>query len=179
MSKINNENKEIIKKLNEGNQKYVSKNQDKIVRFSEKQNPKIALLTCSDSRVIPEYIFSKSIGDVFVVRVAGNITIDPSVISSFEYAVEYLNINLIIIMGHTKCGAISLAEKCTNNDCGPLLNEIKKSFNLQYDHVKNNTINQLKLLPKRSNIIKKALNENKIEIVGAIYNTQDGSVEFL
>ena len=82
-------------------------------------------------------------------------------------------------MGHTNCGAISLAEKCNNNDCGPLLNEIKRSFNLQYDHVKSNTINQLKMLPKRSNIIKKALNENKIEIIGAIYNTHDGSVEFL
>lgn len=175
----NNKKKDLIENLKRNNKKYISENKKQISKYKEIQKPKIALLTCSDSRVIPEYIFSKTLGDIFVVRVAGNVAIDNSVISSLEYAVENLKVNLIILMGHTNCGAIYVAEKCKKDDCGPIINEIKKSFSLFNNHVLSNTMYQVDKLPKRSKIIANALNERRIDIIGAIYNLEDGLVEFL
>ena len=69
----------LIEELESWNKKYSKKNKNIFKKFLKGQSPKIAILTCSDSRVIPEYIFNKSIGDLFVIRVAGNVAFDPSV----------------------------------------------------------------------------------------------------
>ena len=72
------------------------------------QQPFAVVLTCADSRVPPELIFDRGVGDLFVVRTAGNV-IDPVVIGSIEYAVEHLHVPQIIVMGHTRCGAVTAA----------------------------------------------------------------------
>ena len=170
---------ELIKELIDGNKKYITNKRNEIVKYIPGQKPKIAILTCSDSRVIPEFIFNKSIGELFVVRVAGNIAIGETVIKSLEYAVDNLKVKLLIILGHTGCGAIKAAEESMESDCGELLGEIKKSFTLGENHPLCNLSRQLSMLPKRSRIIDKEINESKIKLIGAIYNLESGVVEFL
>jgi carbonic anhydrase len=128
--------------------------------------------------VIPEFIFDKSIGDIFVVRVAGNVAMDASVLSSIEYAVEHLKVDLLLILGHTNCGAVISAEKSTDTS-NELLNEIRKCFPLHDNHFLSNIMYQLDLLPKRSKIISNAIEEGTFSIIGALYNLKNGSVEFI
>src|SRR3954453_10797266 len=78
------------------------------IQLSKAQHPKAVILTCSDSRVPPEFIFDKGLGDLFVIRVAGNIS-DDAVVASIEYAVEHLHTSLVVVMGHKNCGAIGAA----------------------------------------------------------------------
>lgn len=75
------------------------------------QSPVAAVLACSDSRVGPELVFDQGLGELFVVRVAGNI-IDDTVLGSLEYAVEHLDVGVILIMGHSSCGAVTTACAC-------------------------------------------------------------------
>ena len=85
------EHEEIIKNLQKSNKTYAKENKNLINKFIKEQKPRIALVTCSDSRVIPEKIFQKSIGEIFTIRVAGNLIVDPTILSSLEYAVNHLN----------------------------------------------------------------------------------------
>jgi carbonic anhydrase len=99
-------------KLLEGNKRFVSGNLAKKDFSLEKrkellkgQNPYTVVVGCSDSRVPPEIIFDQGLGDIFVIRVAGNV-LDPVSLGSIEYAVEHLKTSLIVILGHTRCGAV-------------------------------------------------------------------------
>ena len=94
-------------------------------QLSKGQKPFAVVLTCADSRLTPEYIFNQGLGDLFVLRVAGNIA-DPYVLGSVEYALEHLHVPLVVIVGHEKCGAVEAAlgqEKPTGN-LGKLIGEI-------------------------------------------------------
>jgi carbonic anhydrase len=174
-----NKTEEIIKELQNANIKYASEKASIFPKQISKQNPKIAVLTCADSRVIPEYIFRKDIGEIFTIRIAGNITSDPSIITSLEYAIEHLKIDLLIIMGHTNCGAVKAAEHTTDTT-NELFNEIKNSFKLNpNNHIKANLQRQIEMLPKRSKIVQKALIQKKLKLIGAIYRLEDGKVEFI
>ena len=103
---------EAKKKLIEGNQKYLDAKAgtgdiSKALRLQtaeQGQHPYAIVITCSDSRVIPESIFSAGIGDLFVIRVAGNV-LDNHQLGSIEYAAEHLGTKLIVMLGHTRCGA--------------------------------------------------------------------------
>jgi carbonic anhydrase len=174
-----NKTEVIIKELHNANIKYASEKASIFPKHISKQNPKIAVLTCADSRVIPEYIFRKDIGEIFTVRIAGNITSDPSILTSIEYAVEHLKIDLLIIMGHTNCGAVKAAEQITDT-ANELFNEIKNSFNLNpNNHIKANIQRQIEMLPKRSEIVHKALIQKKLKLIGVIYQLEDGKVDFI
>lgn len=168
----------IIKDLIAGNKIYSEKNKSTIKKYKKKQSPKVAILTCSDSRVIPEYIFNKSIGELFIIRVAGNIAFENSVLKSIEYAVDHLKVNHVIILGHTNCGAVKASEETKEND-NFLLNEIKKSFNLDKNHFKANILRQIEMIPKRSEIIKEKIQNNNLKLIGALYKIETGNVEFM
>lgn len=106
---------EALAKLKEGNRRFVENqlthpHEDMQWRFSlvDKQEPYAVVVTCSDSRVTPEIIFDQGLGDLFVIRVAGNVAKDK-VIGTIEYAVEHLGVNLIVVMGHESCGAVGAA----------------------------------------------------------------------
>ncbi len=77
-----------------------------LARLSKKQEPFVAILTCSDSRVSPVKIFNLSLGEAFVVRVAGNSASDQSALGSLEYAVDHLHVKYLLVLGHTGCGAV-------------------------------------------------------------------------
>ena len=107
---------ETIKKLLEGNQKYLTSEKGagdispriRLKTAGEGQNPYAIIITCSDSRVIPEAIFQCGIGDLFVIRLAGNV-IDNHQLGSIEYAADHLGTKLIMVLGHTHCGAVDAA----------------------------------------------------------------------
>jgi len=173
------QNNEVISNLKQKNTLYQSDYLDTFSHHIKGQSPEIAILTCADSRVIPEFIFNATLGELFVVRVAGNIAIDETVIASLEYAVNHLAIGHLIIIGHTHCGAVKAAETSPESD-SLLLREIQKGFYLdEQNHVKANLTRQLNMLPKRSASINQAINEGSLQLLGAIYHLKDGHVEFI
>lgn len=108
--------REALEKLKAGNARYVEDrrkrpNADLSRRVSlvGGQAPFAIILSCADSRVIPEMIFDQGMGDLFVIRVAGNISDNDAVLGSIEYAAVHLNVNLILVLGHQSCGAVTAA----------------------------------------------------------------------
>ena len=169
---------EVLNHLLQKNKSFQDHYKSESEKHVKGQAPKIAVLTCADSRVIPEHIFQASIGELFVVRIAGNIAIDETVISSLEYAVDHLHITHLIILGHTFCGAVNAAEQAKDTNSALLL-EIQKSFLSQDNHILANLNRQLRLLPQRSMSIKHAMEQEKLKLIGALYDIKDGSVTFL
>lgn len=107
-----NINENSLEKLVSGNQRFINENsihphQDKktVLKNQNEQHPFAVVLTCSDSRVSPEVLFDQGLGDLFVIRNAGNLISDIDM-GSIEYAVEHLDVELIVVLGHTECGAI-------------------------------------------------------------------------
>lgn len=106
---------EALQRLQEGNQRYVSgwrlhprQGADRRAEVLSGQQPFAVVLTCSDSRVPPEIIFDQGLGDLFVIRVAGNV-VDEIGLASIEYAVAHLHTPLVVVLGHTRCGALTAA----------------------------------------------------------------------
>jgi carbonic anhydrase len=106
---------EALSRLIEGNTRYRGDraqhphgDQARRVEVSSGQSPIAVVLTCADSRVVPELIFDQGIGDLFVIRLAGNI-VDPAILGSIEYAVAHLDTKLVLVLGHQSCGAVTAA----------------------------------------------------------------------
>ena len=179
--------KEAIKRLKEGNEKYISTDtfqsdvsSSVLEHFARNgQEPYAIIISCSDSRVIPERIFHAAIGDLFTIRVAGNV-IDDHQLGSIEYAAGHLGTNLIVVLGHTQCGAVSAA---ISHDPGGYIkyitDEIKNAIGDEKDDFKAACLNV-----KRSiDIIESSLEiqkdeEQGLRVIGAIYHIEDGRVEF-
>lgn len=150
------------------------------------QNPFAAILTCSDSRVTPEFIFDRGIGDLFVIRNAGNI-VDNTTLGTLEYGVTVLNIPVILVLGHTNCGTISSTVKDIQhtenfisiiNKIQPLIDkEVKSVKAIEKTMLKNikQSVDQITL----SSVIKKYIDDKKVQVQGAVYNIKTGKVEFL
>lgn len=163
------------------------------IKISTEQHPRAVILTCSDSRVAPELVFDKGLGDLFVIRVAGNIS-DDAVIGSIEYAVEHLHTSLVVVMGHKNCGAIAAAvadlqsERNNINDhIRTLTDKIEQAIaavNLnEKDPVKkallsNISFTVLSLKGSRPEL-NEAVKAGKLKIVGAVYDVTTGKVEWL
>ena len=118
-------NKQFLNELE--NNAELKKRRDNLVKG---QHPDTLIITCSDSRVVPEYIFNASLGELFVIRTAGNV-INEGELATVEYAIEHLKVKRIIVLGHTHCGAIHAA---INNEHGmyldPILNRIKTNISI-------------------------------------------------
>ena len=182
---------EAIKELKEGNEEFISGNTAKLrADLAENgQAPYAVVLTCSDSRVAPEVLFNTTMGELFTIRTAGNV-VDEFEIGSVEYGVEHLGAPLVVIMGHSNCGAVSAAvggeaEGFIQNiidEITPSVEEAKKTetdesavaalaenLNIQ------NTIEKL----HTSTILNELESQGFVKIIGAKYDIKDGSVEFL
>ena len=151
------------------------------------QKPFAVVLTCADSRLTPEFIFNQGLGDLFVVRVAGNIA-DPFVLGSVEYAVEHLHVPLIVLLGHEKCGAVeaALGEEKPMGNLGKLVAEIDVGKDLPAGKeaalaaaIKNNVRHQTRLLTERSDVIKEHVATSKVRIVSGVYQLATGKVDWL
>jgi carbonic anhydrase len=154
------------------------------------QTPFAVILTCSDSRVPPELIFDQAFGDIFVVRVAGNV-IDPVTLGSVEYAAEHLHAPLVVIMGHTRCGAVdaAVAGGAAPGDIAAIVRRIKPAVTLAKaggatgaDLAPRSVLLNVKLQTKaaeQSQILEGLVREGKLEIVGAVYDIRSGEITWL
>lgn len=187
-----------LKKLMDGNQHFVlgqpAQKETGAVRRTELvkgQSPSAVVLTCSDSRVPPELIFDQGLGEIFVIRVAGNVT-DPVALGSIEYAVEHLHVPLVIVMGHDRCGAVAatLEGGKPEGNIRAIVRKIapavrrakttgKKGDELLEAAVIENVWNVATSLTRESKIIQKLVDEKKLKIVAAKYSLESGKVELL
>lgn len=177
---------EALSKLKAGNERYltVSSNpgdvspQIRQKTCDEGQTPYAIVITCSDSRVIPESIFTAGIGELFTIRVAGNV-MDHHQLGSVEYAADHLGTNLVVVLGHTHCGAVGAA---VSSDPGGFIkyitDEIKKAIGDEKDELKASRLN----VERSVSIIKEQLkltDESPLKVCGAIYHIDSGKVEFM
>jgi len=191
---------EAKKILVEGNKRFVTGNLSNKDLSSNKrislcingQSPIAAVLTCSDSRVAPEIIFDQSLGDLFVIRNAGNIA-DIITLGSIEYAVENLGVSLIIILAHEKCGAVkaTIDGKKVSSNLKSIINTIAPSLKkVQLAHkdkgleqiqseVENENAKQSAKVLLKSSIIKKLIISGELNILSAKYYLETGEVKFL
>jgi carbonic anhydrase len=152
------------------------------------QNPHCAILTCADSRVPPELVFDQGLGDIFDVRVAGNTAGDDAV-ASLEYAAEHLHVPLIVVMGHTHCGAVSAAVEggTLPGKLPGLIAELRpaveESAHEPGDRIENAVRDNVALVVKQLLAAKPVLSElvatGKLRIVGAVYSLETGKVDWL
>ena len=152
------------------------------------QHPHCALLTCADSRVAPEIVFDQGLGDVFDVRVAGNVAADADV-ASLEYAAEHLHVPLIVVMGHSHCGAVSAAlEGGTLPGKLPDLMALIRPAVDQSAHepgdrvanaVRDNVVLVVQQLMSAKPVLAELVETGKLRIVGAVYSLETGKVEWL
>jgi len=188
--------KDAYKILVDGNQRFVNNikaHRDlkaQVYETSEGQFPFAVILSCIDSRVPAELVFDQGIGDIFSVRIAGNV-INKDVLGSMEYACKIGGSKILVVMGHTNCGAITAA--CNNLELGnmtDLLAKIKPSMmvvkigkefnNKQIDLVsKINVAHSIETIRQESTILNQLEKDGVIEIVGAFYSVQSGMVSFL
>ena len=184
-----------VVRLKEGNTRFLQNRETERDLLSQVQQtgsgqfPFAALLSCIDSRVPAELVFDQGIGDIFNVRVAGNI-VNEDVLGSLEYSCKVAGSKLVLVLGHTRCGAVTSA--CKHVELGnitPLLEKIQPAVRsivkgdlspelIEEVSIKNveNSIDQIR---ERSPILKEMEDKGEIAIVGAIYDVASGSVEFL
>jgi carbonic anhydrase len=174
-----------LQMLKEGNARYlrgkfIDKGTYKDDReiLSGGQKPFAAVLTCSDSRVAPEIFFDQKLGDIFVVRNAGNIA-DTTALGSLEYAVEHLKSRLIVVCGHSKCGAVTAA--CSNGELPPNIKHIVNHIQPAVDRggdldkvIQRHVANMVEQI--QSDEIVKNLG---VLVIGACYDVHTGEVQWL
>ena len=165
---INRGNKEFINRVN--NDKSLKDRRDELVKG---QHPETLIITCSDSRVVPEIIFNCSLGDIFVIRTAGNV-INEGELATVEYAIEHLKVKHIIVLGHTHCGAVHATIK---NEKGryldPILNRIRKNINGINDEYLASKENAL----KEANYVKEKFPQYEGIIESKIYDIETSKVD--
>lgn len=181
---------EALKRLKEGNSRFVADNLKEATPPSrqrldtaEKQRPIAIILTCADSRTAPEYIFDKGIGVLFVVRVAGNVG-GPEVYASMEYAVGVLKAPLIVVLGHSNCGAVEAVVKGKDLPTEHLRNLtrlIRTGDNLKDldAAIHNNVLAQTEEITRQSSLLKEFASTGRIRIVPAVYDLKSGEVRWL
>jgi carbonic anhydrase len=185
----------LLTQLTEGNKRFAesklshpNQSTGRIKETAKGQNPFAVILTCSDSRVPPEIIFDQGLGDLFVIRSAGNL-VDDIGLGSIEYAVEHLGVHLIVVLGHERCGAVEAAVKGGEapghieslvKAIHPAVEEAKKE---KGDLLDNSVLANIRTivgkLKSNEPILKELVSEKKVEIIGAHYDLDDGSVTII
>jgi carbonic anhydrase len=184
-----------LQRLIEGNARFVAgqaihpdQSNERRVALAGGQAPFAIVLTCSDSRVAPELFFDQGLGDLFVIRNAGNV-LDDHVIGSMEYAVEHLHVPLIIVVGHEKCGAVTAAVAggavpghlhSVTDDLAPAVEQAKSlPGDLVDNAVRANAERAAEVLTHVEPVLKEAAGRTNLLIVAAYYNLDTGKIEIL
>lgn len=184
-----------LQMLIEGNRRYTNGKAEHPHQSGERraevlagQHPFVILLSCSDSRVPPEVFFDQGIGDLFIIRNAGNI-VDDVVLGSIEYAAEHLGVPLVMVLGHTKCGAVTATVQGGEvpGHIGSIVETIKPAVAASKgqpgDAVLNATLANVRLMVdqiKHSHpILAEMVQHGKLNVVGAVYHLDSGAVEVL
>ncbi|MGP1717813.1 MAG: carbonic anhydrase [Methylophilus sp.] len=194
--------REALDILIEGNRRFTSDIEEEkdfkalIQITKDKQHPFASFLSCSDSRAPVELLFDQALGDIFSVRLAGNIASDKAM-GSLEFASKYLGSKLIVVMGHTSCGAVKAAcDDFKDGHIGEIINLIKPAIRHEKtvaDPAQRNSKNpdfvekinelsvryQIDTIIRSSDIVDDMIQSKQIAIVGAIYDISTGKVNFL
>lgn len=189
-----------FEELKMGNQRFLTGKTRKdgqaakdIVRLSSEQAPNSVVLSCSDSRVPPEAVFDQKLGEMFTVRSAGE-TLSPEAIASIEFAIAKLGTHLVVVMGHTNCGAVKAAvetiegKSAGSESLDKLVADIRPQINSglgEHHPSKNlkaeswlNAKGVAKDLVRRSSLLSKAVENGKVKVQVGLYDLETGSVEF-
>lgn len=179
-----------IRRLKEGNQRFVDNNPSQ-KNFVEQraavlagQQPYAIVLYCSDSRVPVEHIFDAGIGEIFGIRDAGNI-VDPITLGSIEYAVEHLKSPLLVVLGHTKCGAVTAAcqTEHAHGNIGSVVSSIQEAANaggrIPEKAVFENIKCVLAKIRGNSGLVSDFEKKGALKVISAMYSLETGKVEFL
>lgn len=187
---------EALIRLKAGNQRFVEGRSDhprqdisRIKEVASAQRPFATIIGCSDSRVPNEIIFDQGLGDLFIVRTAGQVSTYASW-GSIEFAEEVLGTKLIVVLGHTQCGAVSAAVNLPEvpGHIVTLVNAIKPAVDKARTHkpgdlldaaIRQNVTMQVEQLKALEPLLAKRVREGSIRIVGALYHLDSGQVEFL
>jgi carbonic anhydrase len=186
--------------LKQGNKRFINNlriNRDHLEMANitaEKQFPFAAILSCSDSRTAAEFIFDQGLGDIFSIRLAGNIA-SRNAVGSMEYACKYLGSKLIVVLGHTNCGAVRAA--CADlrlDNLNDLLDHIRLAIMSEKKTKKDrnvdnkaflksitnqNVLHNIEVVMERSAILRQMMQEKKIAIIGGVHDLETGKVLFL
>ena len=195
---------EALIQLQEGNQRFVEGKSTRNTNYTQRRNelvdgqtPFAIILGCSDSRVPTEIVFDQGLGDLFVIRIAGNI-VAPSQIGSIEFAVETFQTPLVVVLGHTRCGAVAATlnqirqpqasrtqhlrsiVECIRPAVEPLS---ETRANLAYEHlleraIRSNVRMSVNQLRHGSSFLEKMYDSGSLWIVGAEYSLESGEVDF-
>lgn len=184
---------EVLDRLKAGNDRFVADSLDGKLQDSSRrgaltggQDPYAIILSCADSRVVPELAFDTGLGEIFVVRVAGNVANNSS-IASIEYAVAHIGTPVIVVLGHQSCGAVTAAVNGGDNghNLNHLLSHITPALAASgegasvNDVVRKNAELTAQEMVDRSAIIRGAVEAGKCKIVPAYYHLETGQVEYL
>jgi len=189
---------EALRRLMKGNERYVEGVSRRHDFKTERealvggQNPYAGILSCADSRIAPEYAFDSGRGDLFVCRVAGNFANDDT-IASLEYASAILSVPLILVLGHGACGAVSATIKSLKDNTTlpghlpSLVSNLAPAVKATRDQpgdplanaIRQNVIDNVAKLKSATPILKSAMEQGKLKIVGGIYRLVDGKVELI
>lgn len=178
-----------LKRLQDGNQAFLSSHTGtgdvspaiRLKTHTDGQHPYAIIICCSDSRMIPDAIFSAGIGDLFVIRVAGNV-IDDHQLGSIEYAAEHLGCGLVMVLGHTHCGAVDAAiNHAPTGYTRFITDEIKRAIGDETDPFKASCLNvhHSREVIESSLAICKDEEQYGLKVVEAIYHIDTGLVEVL
>lgn len=187
-----------LDRLMQGNQRYVeglTRRHDFLTEreaLVSAQNPYAAVLGCADSRIAPEYAFDTARGDLFAVRVAGNLVNDDG-LASLEYGVAVLSIPLLMVLGHEGCGAVEAGLKMARDGASypghiqglaasiaPSAQAVlKHKGNVLDNAIAQNVRDNLKQLTERSTLLRDAVAEGRLKIVGGVYRLANGKVELI
>ena len=190
---------EALAKLKEGNARYVAEPQlceteleSRRAQVAKGQAPWAAILSCADSRVPPELVFGGvNVGELFVCRNAGNIA-DFATIGTLEYGTEHLGVPLVVVLGHTSCGAVAAACEASLNGAKfsgylgqlidsimPVAKELCKEGQPTLDVIRGSASRTAKMIANDSEVVKRLVTEGKVKVVSAIYDIDTGVVEFI
>ena len=180
--------------LVQGNQRFINnlqKDHDHLEMINETregQYPFAVILSCMDSRASAELVFDQGLGDLFSIRVAGNI-VNDDILASLEYAVKYIGSKVLMVLGHTECGAIKSAKQGVED--GHITNLLKriqpsitkslldeKDYMFQDKVAYANVENSLEEILSRSKIVRDMFAKGDIGLVGGVYNVDNGKVDF-
>jgi len=181
-----------LNRLKEGNARFVADHLDGSLQDSSRrkslldgQQPYAIILGCSDSRIVPELMFDTGLGELFVIRVAGNVA-NTSSIASIEYAVVHLGTKLIVVLGHQSCGAVTAAVAGGDNghNLNHLLSHITPALAASKEGAMVDEVSKINAeltvgdLKNRSQIIKDAIDKGGLKVTPAFYNLDSGKVDF-
>ena len=187
---------EAISKLKEGNGRYTGGNlqhpgqtTERRTELAKTQHPFVTIVSCSDSRVPPEIVFDQGLGDLFVVRVAGNV-IDDHALGSIEYSVDHLGVRLIVVLGHQSCGAVRAArETIAAKSKAPghiqsLVTAIQPAVEATAKGdleatIKANVKDVVRALRSSTPILKTKVDSGDVRVIGGYYSLDTGAVSFL